>query len=171
MLSRILKSLQKAITSKTSRAELSSEPNMSLSLIESGCLATLIDSKTAFVFKGSQSEIELLRKTPQILYGFECIKRPEFPSVRIYFELRNRENQPYQFDYFFGIESDGDIELLIKLKDQDHFDIFFFDFAIRYSKRVKIGVEEKKRIKSVLDEAVSIVDKIGGFPNNTSENP
>ncbi len=152
MLSRILKSLQKLITNKPTQVELSPELNMTLSLIESGCLATLIDNKTAFVVKGSQSEIELLREPHQILYWFECIKRPEFPSVRIYFELRNRENQPYHFDYFFGIESDGDIELLNKLKDQDHFDIYFFDFAIRYSKRVKIGEEEKKRIKSALDE-------------------
>src|ERR1700758_3316567 len=122
---------------------------MSLSLIESGCLATLLDNKTAFVFKGSQIEIELLRKTEQILFGFECIKRPEFPSVRMYFEIRDRENKPYQFDCLFSIESDEEIRLLSKLKDQDSFNIIFFDSEIRYLKGVNITQEEKKRIKSV----------------------
>lgn len=114
----------------------------------------LIDDKTAFVFKGPQSEIEMLRDVKQILFGFECIKRPEFPSVRMYFELRDRENKLYQFDYFFGIESDEEIGFLSKLKDQDSFNMILFDSAIRYSKRVNITQEEKKRIESVLDEAI-----------------
>jgi hypothetical protein len=152
LLSYILKLIQKIRRNKIDRVELPSELNMSLSFIESGCLATLLNNKTAFVLKGSQSEIELLRKTEQILFGFECIKRPEFPSVRMYFELRGGENKPYQFDYFFGIESDEDIRLLSKLKDQDYFDILFFNSVIRYSKRVNITQEERKRIKSVLDK-------------------
>jgi hypothetical protein len=151
LLSTILKSLQQR--NKRTQIELSSEIKMSLSFIASGCLVALIDGKTAFVFKGPQSEIEMLRDVKQILFGLECIKRPEFPSVRMYFEIRDRENKPYQFDCFFDIESDEEIGLLNKLKDQDSFNIIFFDSGIRYSKRVNITQEEKKRIKSVLDEA------------------
>ncbi len=151
MLYPILKSLQSR--DKTTQLELSSEIEMSLSFIASGCLAALVDDKTAFVFKGYQSEIELLRDIEQILFGFEFIKRPEFPSVRMYFDLIARENKPYRFDYFFGIDSDEEIGLLSKLKDQDSFNIIFFDSIIKFSKKVDITREEKKRIESVLKEA------------------
>ncbi len=126
---------------------------MSLSFISSGCLAVPIGDKTAFVLKESQSEIEMLRGVEQILYGLECIKRPEFPSVRMYFEIRDRENKPYQFDCFFGIESDEEVRLLRELKDQDSFNIIFFDSEIGYSRRVNISEEQREKIKSVLDEA------------------
>ncbi len=136
---------------KATQIELPPEINLSLSFIETGCLATLIDGKVTFVFKGPKAEIELLRDT-QMLFGFECIKRPEFPSVRMYFESRDKKNKLYQFDYFFGIESDEEMGLLDRLKDQDSFDIIFFDSEIRHSKKISISQEEKKRIKSVLDE-------------------
>jgi len=127
---------------------------MSLSFITSGCLAALIGEKTTFVFKGSQTEIELLSDVEQILFGFECIKRSEFPSVRMYFELSNRENKPYQFDYFFSVESNEEIGLLSRLRDQDSFDMIFFDSGIRYSKTVNITQEGKKKIECALDEAM-----------------
>ncbi|MGE5445387.1 MAG: hypothetical protein ACM3SR_12430 [Ignavibacteriales bacterium] len=141
------------VCEETTQIELSSEIKMSLSFISSGCLAVLIDDKTAFVLKESQSEIEMLRDIEQILFGLECIKRLEFPSVRMYFEIRDRENKPYQFDCFFGIESDEEVRLLSKLKDQDSFNIILFDAEIGYSRRVKISEEQREKIKSVLDEA------------------
>lgn len=141
------------VCEETTQIELSSEIKMSLSFISSGCLAVLIDDKTAFVLKESHSEIEMLRDIEQILFGLECIKRLEFPSVRMYFEIRDRENKPYQFDCFFGIESDEEVRLLSKLKDQDSFNIILFDAEIGYSRRVKISEEQREKIKSVLDEA------------------
>lgn len=141
------------VCKETTQIELSSEIKMSLSFISSGCLAVLIDDKTAFVLKESQIEIEMLRGVKQILFGLECVKRPEFPSVRMYFEIRDRENKPYQFDCFFGIEFDEEVTLLSKLKDQDSFNIIFFDSEIEYSRRVKISEEQREKIKSVLDEA------------------
>ncbi|MER3447469.1 MAG: hypothetical protein C4291_11805 [Candidatus Dadabacteria bacterium] len=146
-----LRSLQRR--DKT-QIELPPEINLSLSFIETGCLVTLIDGKVTFVFKGTQTEIELLRDAKQIIFGFEYIRRPEFPSVRMYFESRDRENKPYQFDYLFGIESDEEMELLVRLKDQDSFNIILIDSEIRYSKRVNITQEGKEIIKSVMDEAL-----------------
>jgi len=155
LLSRILKSIQRITGDKRDLIKLSSEIEMTLSFMESGCLPTLANGKTVFIFKGPQDEIESLRETEQVLFGFECIKRPEFPSVRMHFELRGKANKPYRFDYFFGIESEEEIELLGRLKYQDHFDMFFFDSEIRYSKRIEISEEEKRKIKAVFDEAIS----------------
>jgi hypothetical protein len=73
---------------------------MSLSFIESGCLAASVNGKTVFVFKGTQDEIDSLKKAEQVLFGFECIKRPEFPSMRMYFELMSGANKLQLCDTF-----------------------------------------------------------------------
>jgi hypothetical protein len=155
LLSRILKSLQQIIVDKISQVELPQELNMSLSFIESGCLAAELNNRTTFILKDTQKIIDLLKETNQILFGFECIKRPEFPSVRMYFHLKDKVGNPFQFDYFFGIESDEEMKLLGKLKGQDYFDILFFSSKIEYIKRVEITEKDKERIKAALDKAIS----------------
>ena len=153
MLSQLLKSLKEHTKLKTTRVELPKELMMTLSFIESGCLATSLNNMTVFVFKGSHNEIESINKTSQIFFGLECIKRPEFPSVRMYFDLRDKSNKPYPFDYFFNIESDEDMKLLGKLLEQDYFDILFFDSRIAHSRRIEIAKKDKEKIEKVLDQA------------------
>ncbi len=153
MLSSIIRLLNKLMIHKTTRIELSHEIKMTLSFIESGCLATSLNNMTVFVFKGSHNEIESINKTSQIFFGLECIKRPEFPSVRMYFDLRDKSNKPYPFDYFFNIESDEDMKLLGKLLEQDYFDILFFDSRIAHSRRIEIAKKDKEKIEKVLDQA------------------
>ena len=138
---------------KTTRVELTHEIKMTLSFMESGCLATSLNDMTVFVFKGSHNEIESINKTSQIFFGLECIKRPEFPSVRMYFDLRDKSNKPYPFDYFFNIESDEDMKLLGKLLEQDYFDILFFDSRIAHSRRIEIAKKDKEKIEKVLHQA------------------
>lgn len=155
MFYRILKSLQKIIKDETSEIEFSTELNTTLTFIESGFLPTSSDGKTVFIFKGSQDEIDSFKETDQIIFDFQCIKRLEFPSVRMSFELKDRSNKTYRFDYFFNIESDEEMELLERLEDQDYFEIILFDPKIEYSKRVEITEQGKEKIKTVLDEAKS----------------
>ncbi|MBI2487315.1 MAG: hypothetical protein HYW01_10220 [Deltaproteobacteria bacterium] len=155
MFYRILKSLQKIIKDETTEIEFSSELNMTLSFIESGFLPTSSDGKTVFIFKGSQDEIDSFKETDQVIFEFECIKRPEFPSVKMSLKLKDRSNKTYRFDYFFNVESDEEMELLERLEDQDYFDIIFFDSKIEYSKRVEITKNDKDKIKTVLVEARS----------------
>ena len=124
-----------------------------LSFIDRGCLPNLIDGKTAFIFKVAQEKIDSLKNIKNILFGFECIKRPEFPSVKMYFSLIDKKNKPHRFDYFFSIESDVDMELLERLKDQDYLDMIFFSEKIEYLKRVKISNTDKDKIITVTAEA------------------
>lgn len=155
MLSSILKLLQKASGDKTP-LELSPELKTSLSFIESGCLAISANNYTAFVFKGPPDEINFLKQFEHINFGFECIKRPEFPSVKMYFELRDGTDKSRFFDYFFCIESDEDVELLQSLRDQYYFDILFSDSdKIKYSRRVHIKEEERIKLRTAVDEALS----------------
>lgn len=156
MLSNVLRLFQKVRGDITSDIELSPELKTSLSFIESGCVATWINNNTGFVFKGTRDEINSLKQFEYVNLGFECIKRPEFPSVRMHFELRSRYDKAQFFDYLFGIESDEDMELLRSLKGQDYFDILFSDSdEIRYSRRVHIKEEERKILGSILAEATS----------------
>lgn len=131
------------------------ELELTLSLIESGCLATTLENKTSFIFKGDQRLIDSLKDTEKIRFDFECIKRKEFPSVVIHFDLLSKARLLYRFEYFFGIESTEEIKLLKNLKEQDHFDIYFLDSKIEFSKRVSITTEEKEKIGTVLEEALS----------------
>lgn len=131
------------------------ELELTLSLIESGCLATTLENKTSFIFKGDQRLIDSLKDTEKIRFDLECIKRKEFPSVVIHFDLLTKARLLYRFEYFFGIESSEEIKLLKNLKEQDHFDIYFLDSKIEFSKRVSITTEEKEKIGTVLEEALS----------------
>ncbi len=155
MLHRILKPFQKAIRDKAKQTEFSSDLKMTLSFIESGCLPAFLNDKMVFIFKLGLNDIESLKQTDRIIFEFECIKRLEFPSVRMNFELEDKSNRIYRFDYFFNIESDEDMELLGKLEAQHYFDLIFFDSKINYTKRIEITKEDKEKIKAVLDEAKS----------------
>ncbi|MGH7901021.1 MAG: hypothetical protein ACRENZ_04725 [Thermodesulfobacteriota bacterium] len=131
------------------------ELELTLSLIESGCLATILENKTSFIFKGDQRLIDSLKNTEKIRFDLECIKRKEFPSVVIHFYLLSKARLLYRFEYFFGIESSEETKLLKNLKEQDDFEIHFLETKIEYSKRVNINTEEKKKIGNVLEEALS----------------
>jgi hypothetical protein len=135
------------------KVEFTPELMTTLSFIDRGCLPNLVDGKTAFIFKVPREKIDPLKVIKNILFGFECIKRPEFPSVKMYFSLIDKKNKRHRFDYFFSIESDEDMELLQRLKDQDYLDMIFFSDKIEYLKRVRISNIDKERIKTVIDEA------------------
>ncbi|MCI0454211.1 MAG: hypothetical protein L0Y68_04350 [Candidatus Dadabacteria bacterium] len=152
MLSSLLRSLKKLAVYNRISVELPDEIMMALSFIESGCLAVSLNNKTVFVFKGLSNELESLKKTKSLQFGLDCIKRPEFPSVRIYFDFRDKSNKPYLFDYFFNMESDEEMKLLKKFEEQDYFDILFFDSRIVYSRRIQLTKKDKEKIKETLDE-------------------
>jgi hypothetical protein len=132
--------------------QLNSEIEISLSLIESGCITASINGETLFIFKHSHDVIDSLREVEKITFKLECLKRPEFPTIVMVFCLEDNTN-PYQFEYSFAIGSEQDIELLKKLADQDHFRIYFFDTKIQYSKRVSFNQNDTEDIKSIISEA------------------
>lgn len=135
--------------------QLNSELEISLSLIESGCMATSINSETLFIFKHSQEVIESLRGVEKIAFELECLKRPEFPTIVMLFYLEGNDNNLYQFEYSFAIESEKEMELFKKLLEQGHFYIYFFDTRIQYSKMVSLNNIDTEKIKSIIIEATN----------------
>ena len=134
--------------------QLNSELEISLSLIESGCIAISINNETHFIFKHSEDVIESLRSVEKITFELECLKRPEFPTIVMLFCLEGT-NDLYRFEYSFAIESEQDMELLEKLLEQDHFCIYLFDTRIQYSKMVSLNDIDAEDIKSIIIEAIN----------------
>ncbi len=134
--------------------QLNPELEISLSLIESGCISTSINNETLFIFKHSKDVIESLRRVEKINFELECLKRPEFPTIVMLFSLEGT-NDLYRFECPFAIESEQDMELLANLLEQDHFCIYFFDTRIRYSKMVSLNDTDAEDIKSIIIEATN----------------
>lgn len=134
--------------------QLNSELEISLSLIESGCITASVNDKTCFIFKHSQDVIDSLRRVKKITFELECLKRPEFPTIVMFFFLEGNNNL-CQFEYSFAIESDQEMELLKNLSEQDRFCIYFFDTKIQYSKTVSLNNIDAERIKSIIVKATN----------------
>ncbi len=118
-------------------------------------MATSVSDETLFIFKHSQDVIDSLREVKEISFELECLKRPEFPTIIMFFRLVGDTNNPYQFEYSFAIESDQELDLLKKLSEQDRFYIYFFDKRVRYSKTVFLNNIDRERIKSMIVEATN----------------
>ena len=135
--------------------QLNSELEISLSLIESGCMATSVNDETLFIFKHSRDVIDSLRRLEKITFELESLKRSEFPTIVMFFCLEGNNKNGYRFEYSFAINSDEEMDLLKKLSEQDHFRIYFFDTRIRYSKTVSLNKIDAERIKSIIVEATN----------------
>lgn len=153
MLSLILKPLLKNSNQTLEDINLPPDTEISLSLIESGCIFVSLNNKAALIIKSSLDEIKLLKNINRITLNFELIERPEFPSLGMHIEINTVSNTLFKFEYFFSTESMEEIDLLKKLKDQNHFDILFFNTQIEYSKTIELTEEEKSELNSLINKA------------------
>ncbi|MCZ6556094.1 MAG: hypothetical protein O6759_08260 [Candidatus Dadabacteria bacterium] len=153
MLSLILKPLLKNSNQTLEDINLPPDTEISLSLIESGCIFVSLNNKAALIIKSSLDEIKLLKNINRITLNFELIERPEFPSLGMHIEINTVSNTLFKFEYFFSTESMEEIDLLKKLKDQNHFDILFFNTQIEYSKTIELTKEEKSELNSLIIKA------------------
>ncbi|TDI88778.1 MAG: hypothetical protein E2O72_07710 [Candidatus Dadabacteria bacterium] len=153
MLSLILKPLLKNSNQTLEDINLPPDTEISLSLIESGCIFVSLNKKAALIIKSSLDEIKLLKNINRITLNFELIERPEFPSLGMHLEINTVSNASFKFEYFFSTESMEEIDLLNKLKDQNYFDILFFNTQIEYSKTIELTEEEKSELNSLINKA------------------
>lgn len=153
MLSLILKPLLKNSNQTLEDINIPPDTEISLSLIESGCIFVSLNNKAALIIKSSLDEIKLLKNINRITLNFELIERPEFPSLGMHIEINTVSNTLFKFEYFFSTESMEEIDLLKKLKDQNHFDILFFNTQIEYSKTIELTKEEKSELNYLINKA------------------
>jgi hypothetical protein len=71
----------------------------------------------------------------------------------MHIEINTVSNTSFKFEYFFNTESLEEIDLLKKLKEQNHFDILFFNTKIEYSKTIELTKEDKSQLNSLINKA------------------
>ncbi len=132
---------------------ISSDVELCLSMIESGCLFTSIGDEATLIIKGGREEVDSFRELHRIEVGFAFIDRPEFPSLKIQTLIYNGNEKPFGFDYFFNVESKEETALIRQLIRQGYFNVLFYVSEIEYLKRARITHEGKMRLRSLLAEA------------------
>ncbi len=152
MLPLILKPLFKNSDSTT---EIPFDIEISLSMIESGCIFIPLNQMATLIIIESPDEINLLKNINKVTFNFELIERPEFPSLGMHIEINTASNKSFNFDYFFNTESEGDLEVLKKLKDQNYFDIHFYTTEVIHSKKIELGTKDKLELNSLIDKVTS----------------
>ena len=161
MLNLILKPLFKNSDSKADTIELPFDTEISLSMIESGCIFISLKQMATLIIISSREELFQLNNINKITLNFELIERPEFPSIAMHIDINTVSNNPFKFDYFFNTESPQELELLKKLTHQDHFDMLLYNTQVLYSKKIVLSMDDKLELNSLIDKASQSFDKIG----------
>lgn len=149
MLSLILKPL---FQNSDAVVEIPSDTEISLSMIDSGCIFASLNEIASLIVVCSQDEIMSLKNINKITINFELIERPEFPSLGMHIELNTATNKSFNFDYFFNTESPTEIDLLNKLGEQDYFDMHFYDTKIEHSNKIELRSEDKLELNALIDK-------------------
>lgn len=152
MLSLILKPLLKNLDKSTEKPEIPFDTEISLSMIESGCLFVSSNEMATLIIKSSSDQIRLLNNINGITLSFELIERPEFPSLGMHLEINTVSNNKFNYDYFFNTESPEEIALLNRLRHQDSFDVLLFDCEVVNSKQFELGTNDKLELNKLIDK-------------------
>ena len=161
LLNLILKPLFKNSESKIDDIELPFDMEISLSMIESGCLFVSLNQMATLIIISSREELLQLNNINKIPVPFELIARPEFPSVGMHIDINTVSNNPFKFDYFFNTESPEELELLKKLTIQNQFDMLLYETQVLYSKKIELSKDDKLELNSLVQKASKSFDKIG----------
>lgn len=152
VLSLILKPLFKNSDTNINNIELPFDTEISLSMIESGCLFISLDQKATLIIISTLDAITQLNNINRITMDFELIERPEFPSLGLHIDINTVSNNAFKFDYFFNTESPEEVGLLHKLKDQDHFDMLLYNDQVLHSKKIELTKDDKLKLNSLIDK-------------------
>jgi len=152
LLSLILKPLLKNLDKSTEKPEIPFDTEISLSMIESGCLFVSSNEMATLIIKSSSDQIRLLNNINGITLSFELIERPEFPSLGMHLEINTVSNNKFNYDYFFNTESPEEIALLNRLRHQDSFDVLLFDCEVVNSKQFELGTNDKLELNKLIDK-------------------
>lgn len=153
MLSILLKPFLNRYKKVGGKPELHPDTELSLSLIDSGCLFVLIDNKIALIIKASHDDIQIMKEFQVITVDFELIERPEFPSLAFYLNLEAKGRRSFRFEYFFSTESADDMEILRKMCDDKRFDIILYNSGVEFVIRTEIPERQAHELRSLLTKA------------------
>ena len=132
---------------------LSADTEISLSIIESGCLAISSKKQTIFIIKDNAETLNDMRHIRDITLEWELIKRPEFPTIGLMITIESESGNIKKYDNFFNIDSDEEIKLAKQLSNQNSFNVFFYNECIEHSKSINLTNEHKNKLNILLIQA------------------
>lgn len=134
------------------KPELHPDTELSLSLIDSGCLFAQTSGKTAFIIKGNGDDFSIIKEFQTITIDFELIERPEFPSLAFFLNIETRNGRRLRFEYFFSMKSRDETDILEKMCSDRRFDIILYNSGVDFIIRTEIPEGRAKELKSLLNE-------------------
>jgi hypothetical protein len=153
LLSILLKPFLNKFTGAGDWPEFHPDTELSLSIIDSGCLFVLIEGKTALVIKGAADDLRIMKEFQALTVDFELIERPEFPSLAFYLSLETRSGRHFRFEYFFSTESGDEMNVLGKMCVNKRFDIILYGSAPEFVIRAEIPEGQARELRALLTEA------------------
>lgn len=153
MLSILLKPFLNRDKKVGGKPELHPDTQLSLSLIDSGCLFVLMDKKIALIIKASHDDIQRMKEFQAITVDFELIERPEFPSLAFYLNLEAKGGRRFRYEYFFSTESGDETGILRKMCGDKRFDIIFYNSGVEFIIRAEIPERQASELRSLLTKA------------------
>lgn len=133
--------------------ELHPDTELSLSLIESGCMFARMNDKTALIIKSTGHEIDIMKEFQAITVDFELFERPEFPSLAFSLNMDTKRKRTFRFEYFFNTESEEEMSILGKMCGEKRFDILFYNSSVKFIIRTEISEEQASELGSLLNRA------------------
>ncbi len=132
---------------------LSADTEISLSIIESGCLSISPKEQTMFIIKDNPQTLNDMRNIRDIALEWELIERPEFPTIGLFITIVSESGNRKKYDNYFNLDSDEEIKLAKQLSKQDSFILLFYNEQIEYSKRIDLTNEHKNKLNMILIQA------------------
>lgn len=91
------------------------------------------DNETAVIVKADAADIAGFRgKGVAISYRYELAMYPEGSAIRLFFQIHDRPDSPFDGESFLNPASPGDLALLRKLERQDALTFHFHDMRLAY---------------------------------------
>lgn len=150
MLSILLKPFLNRDKKVGGKPKLHPDTELSLSLIDSGCLFVLLDNKIALIIKASHDDIQRMKEFQAITVDFELIERPEFPSLAFFLNLEAKGGRSFRFEYFFSTESGDETDILRKMCSDKRFDIILYNSGVEFVIRAEIPEGQAYELRSLL---------------------
>lgn len=125
-----------------------------LQSVDSGCLAVNTDQGVVVLLK--TDALHLPEGNVPILYEYALGVFPEGSVIRLYLEIYDRPEAPFQAETFLNPAVQEDLVLLQELCRQDHLDIHVVNtaFEVRYAKRVRQSVKTTCELHQLVRIAV-----------------
>lgn len=114
-------------------------PETNALLQQAGALCVAVGTDQGVIVLLKTDELHLTEKSVPVLIEYELAIFPEGAGIRLYLEIYDRPEAPFQAETFLNPASQADLMLLQELCRQDHLDIHITNLATEthYANRVR----------------------------------